>query len=155
MSSASLRELFEASLRPEGRDPKTLRGEALMSNVRWVTIVLVFCGWPVLAGCGLLDADPLGEAGQVVTVVGTVRELDSSEMAVDGPGRIELRSDRHGRVAVFIQSCMGPCALEAVEAFLQQMEEGERWQVTGEVTPEGDLSLYDDNLHGLTPLTDG
>lgn len=110
----------------------------------------------VLAACAGIGSEPLGEAGQVVTVTGTVRSVDTSEMAVDGPGRIQLRTDRHGDVLVLVSSCMGPCSLESVER-LFQMRSGQRWRARGEVREDGSLVIYDEANHELerAPLQPG
>lgn len=124
--------------------------ESRTSKVGVWTVVLMLA----LAACNPVGLGPPGEPGEVVTVEGEVRQVDMSEMAVDGPGRIRLRTAEHGRVTILVQSCLGPCVLEAVEA-LGQMERGERWQATGELQEDGEIVIYEASAHELRPSGDG
>lgn len=119
---------------------------------RRVTSMLLAIGLSLtLSACRSASVEPLGAEGQVTTVVGEVLSVDASEMAVDGPGRIELWTQEHGEITVLLPSCMGPCARQALESFFE-MEEEERWEITGEVSADGGLSVHDDSLHGLQQL---
>lgn len=104
----------------------------------------------LVAACSSLTTAPVGEPGEVVTVVGAVKSVDASAMAVDGPAKIHLRTEDHGRLVVLVPACEGPCARQAVER-LGRMRPGDRWTVTGEVNADAELVVYDDALHSLTP----
>lgn len=108
-------------------------------------------GLMAVAACGFLGLRSLGEVGDVVTIEGTVRSIDLSPMAVDGPAELRIRADGYGPVTVYVQSCLGGCALEAVDQ-LGQVERGERWRVRGELLEDGSLVLYTDREHGLLAL---
>ncbi|MGA9533005.1 MAG: hypothetical protein WBR18_09840 [Anaerolineales bacterium] len=114
---------------------------------RFGIIALVLFGLG-LGACGQLLAGPLGEPGQVVTVVGRIESVDASPMAYDGPAVIELSTEEHGRVQVYVSPCMGPCVLDAVDS-LGRMTAGQTWQVTGEASADGDLMVYNDAAHSL------
>lgn len=105
-----------------------------------------------LAGCAGPRQQQLGEPGEIATVQGAVRSVDSSALAVDGPAQVELDSDDYGRIVVHIAACEGPCVREAVSN-LSEMRTGQRWRATGEVRQDGDLLIYDQGLHELTPLS--
>lgn len=115
---------------------------AIALSLAWATLLL--------AGCSQVSTSPVGDPGEVVSVTGTVESVDVSEMQVDGPARIRLRTEEHGRVTVLVPACEGPCALKAVQR-LGELQRGARWRVTAEVTTDGGLSVHDDALHGLAP----
>lgn len=116
-----------------------------------VVVLLALLGALLLAGCGGSDAARLGEAGEVVSVTGTVESVDASAMAVDGPAEIILNSEEHGDVLVLVAACEGPCSRQAVER-LSELEEGEVWRATGELGSEGRLRIDDPASHGLAPV---
>jgi hypothetical protein len=95
----------------------------------------------------------LGVEGEVVTVTGAVQSIDVSPMAYDGPAEIRLLIDGNGVVVVYVQSCLGGCALEAVDQ-LHEVEQWETWQVTGEVQDDGSLLVYTDFEHSLLGLSE-
>lgn len=127
---------------------RALAGGGLVRNA----VRYGFLGFSLLAltACGL-GLRSLGEVGDVVTVEGRVRSIDVSPMAYDGPAVLRLRADGYGAVTIYIQSCLGGCALEAVDQ-LANIEAGERWQVRGELMDDGSLVLYTDRDHGLLEL---
>lgn len=120
------------------------------TQARTSIALAMVCAALLLAGCGRFGASPPGEPGEVVTVVGTVEAVDVSEMAVDGPARIRLWTEEHGRVRVLVAACEGPCSLKAVQR-LGDLGQGERWRVRAEVDADGDLLVYDEELHGFAP----
>lgn len=123
-------------------------GEWPMKRLASMTLVTV-----ALVACRGLFVGPLGEVGEIATVTGTVLSVDISPMAYDGPAEIVLRSERHGSVTAYVQSCLGGCALDAVNQ-LAEVEAGETWQVTGELQKDGSLVLYSDVDHGLLGLSE-
>ncbi len=121
----------------------------MRAGAKMVALVTV-CAALLLAGCSQVSVSPVGETGELVTVTGTVQSVDVSDMAVDGPARIRLRTEQHGRVLVLVAACEGPCSLRAVQQ-LGQVEQGERWRVTAEVDADGDLLVYEDESHSMVP----
>lgn len=113
-------------------------------------------GWPAylllslmaLVACAGLFGRPAGEVGEVVTVQGTVQEVDLTAMAADGPAVIRVSTDGYGQVTIYVQSCLGGCALKAVDQ-LDQVQPGQVWRATGEVLGDGSLAIYRDEVHGL------
>lgn len=104
-----------------------------------------------LAACGSASAEPLAEAGQIMTVRGEVQSINLDPMAVDGPGEVVLETEKHGTVLVYVAACFGPCVPEAND-HLFEMEPGGRWLATGEVQEDGSLLIYVEGEHSLTPL---
>lgn len=129
------------------RDRHHIVGRSPMRPWLLINLALVAA---VLSACSSLLAASLPEPGEIVTVVGRVRSIDSSPMAYDGPAEIVVDSEDFGRVSIFVQSCLGGCALGAVGQ-LGDIQPGERWQITGEVIDARTLVLYVDDLHSLAP----
>jgi hypothetical protein len=119
-------------------------------NVRWMHLFL-FCF--ALTACSQL-ARSLGSEGELATVTGTVESVDISPMAYDGPAELRIRSQEHGLIRVYVSACMGPCALDAVNA-LSEIRPGESWRATGEVSGDHELALYDPVKHVLVPAASG
>lgn len=107
----------------------------------------------VLLSCSSLLPAPLGQPGEVVPVQGSVQSIDLGPMAYDGPAEIRLLIDGNGVVDIYVQSCLGGCALMAVDQ-LHEVERWETWQVTGEVQADGSLSVYTDAHHSLLGLSE-
>ncbi|MFP3855300.1 MAG: hypothetical protein ACLFWD_13510 [Anaerolineales bacterium] len=114
-------------------------------KLRIATMIVVMFA---IAGCGLVGAEPLGEAGQNATVVGEVRSVDLSPMAYDGPAEIVIQSEAYGEVKVLVSPCFGDCARQAVEQ-LEVIEAGQQWQATGEVQEDGRLGIFIEGEHFL------
>lgn len=117
-----------------------------MSSGNWAVMVILL----TLTACAGVFGQPLGEVGEVVSVAGIVRSVDVSPMAYDGPAEIMVDSQQHGRVSIYVQSCLGGCALMAVNQ-LDEIEPGEVWQATGEIVERGELAIYSDTHHSLEP----
>lgn len=105
-------------------------------------------GSAVVSACSGLFNLPLPAPGETVSIVGQVRSIDTSPMAYDGPAELLVDAEEFGLVTVYVQSCLGGCALQAVNQ-LGEVDPGERWMITAEVIDEGSLVLYADHLHAL------
>ena len=81
----------------------------------------------VLAACSAPPAPP--SAAGDVTVAGRVTAVDLSAMPLDGPGRLQLRTDS-GEVAVEIPSGEAQCEAEGLE-LVAAVRVGDRLAVTG------------------------
>lgn len=103
-----------------------------------------------LASCASPQGILPAEVGQVVQLSGTVIQVDSSQMAVDGPARITLAVEGYSNVVVFVAACEGPCSLSAVQQ-LPFVEPGEIWQVRGEVRQDGGILIDRQSQHSLEP----
>ena len=121
--------------------------------MRNIARVIVAAAALAVPSCTGIFPHPLGEVGQVVTVIGQVQSIDVSPMAVDGPAEILLQIDGNGLVTVYVQSCLGGCALNAVNQ-LYEVEQWETWQVTGEVQADGSLMVYTDSEHSILGLSE-
>jgi hypothetical protein len=109
---------------------------------------LVLAALAILPACARVADDPVGAEGELATVSGVIESIDVSKMAVDGPAVIEVRSQAHGLVTVFVSPCMGPCVPEAVDA-LGRIEVGQTLWVIGEVGGRDELAVYDHRAHKL------
>ena len=115
---------------------------------RYIRIAITNVLLVTTTACGLILAKPLGQAGELATVIGLVQSVDTSPMAYDGPAEIILTTREHGRVRVLVQSCLGGCALGAVDQ-LSSIEVGQQWLASGEVQDRTTLLVYTDEVHLL------